>query len=81
MLLKSLTPLSELVVAPAGYSLQPTTRPLAAAASMSAGVVSSVRYSVMSGSKPLPAGTAAITRSRYAICFHPPKGVRTRELA
>jgi len=68
ILLKSLTPLSELVVAPAGYSLHAATSPLLAAASTSAGVVSSVKYSVISGSNPLPSGTAAITRSRYATC-------------
>ncbi|MNJ00528.1 hypothetical protein D3C73_1598820 [compost metagenome] len=58
------TPESELVVAPAGYSLAAYTMPLALAARMSSGLVRSVRYSTISGSKRLPAGRALRMRSR-----------------
>lgn len=61
----SVTPASEFVVAPAGYSLAATT-PAARAAEISSGEVLSVRYSVMSGVKSLPGGSAAKMRSRYA---------------
>jgi hypothetical protein len=61
------TPLSELVVAPAGYSLSAFTNPDAAAAATSAGVVRSVRYMAMRGSKGGdPAGRAAKMRARYS---------------
>jgi hypothetical protein len=62
--MRSVTPLSELVVAPAGYSLHALTTPVALAAAMSAGDVVSVRYSVISGSKFVPSGSAARMRSR-----------------
>jgi hypothetical protein len=62
----SVTPASECVVAPAGYSLTPCTTPEAFARSISCGGVESVRYSVISGWKVLPAGRAARIRWRYA---------------
>ncbi|MNV59015.1 hypothetical protein D3C71_1514150 [compost metagenome] len=64
MLSMLVTPESELVVAPAGYILAAYTKPLALAARMSSGLVRSVRYSTISGSKRLPAGRAARMRSR-----------------
>ena len=60
----AVTPESELVVAPAGYSFTAVTTPLSLAKAISAGEVRSVRYSVISGWKALPAGTAAMIRSR-----------------
>ena len=60
------TPASECVVAPAGYSLAPTTKPLAFALRISSGEVLSVRYSVICGSNLMPCGTAARMRARYA---------------
>ncbi|MCY1247915.1 hypothetical protein D3C72_1744750 [compost metagenome] len=60
----SVTPASLLVVAPAGYSLTPCTKPLALAATISSGLVLSVRYSVISGSNCMPAGSAARMRAR-----------------
>ena len=62
----SVTPASECVVAPAGYSLTPCTSPEPFARSISAGAVASVRYKVIMGSKRLPGGKAARIRSRYA---------------
>jgi hypothetical protein len=47
--LMSVTPESELVVAPAGYSFTATTKPLNLALAISAAFVLSVRYSVISG--------------------------------
>jgi len=64
MLSRLVTPESELVVAPAGYILAALTNPQAAAARMSAALVRSVRYRVISGSKALPAGRAARMRWR-----------------
>ena len=64
MRLMSVTPRSECVVAPAGYSFAATTRPLSFAARTSPGGVASVRYSVIRGSKSLPGRTAARIRSR-----------------
>ena len=61
---RSRTPASEWVVAPAGYSFTACTQGSAAAAWISSGVVASVRYSVISGSKSHAAGTAARMRSR-----------------
>ena len=58
----SVTPASELVVAPAGYSLSATT-PASLARAISSGGVLSVRYSVIKGSKATPAGTAAWMRA------------------
>ncbi|MNJ66445.1 hypothetical protein D3C77_625240 [compost metagenome] len=58
------TPESELVVAPAGYSLAACTKPVAFAARISSGWVRSVRYSTINGSKWLPVGRAARMRSR-----------------
>ncbi len=65
VLRRSVTPASLLVVAPAGYSLAPTT-PAAFARAISSGARLSVRYSDISGSNDTPAGTAARMRSRYA---------------
>ena len=62
----SVTPLSLLVVAPAGYSLHATT-PAAAASLMSSGVVLSVRYSVMRGSKSESGPKASVMRALYAL--------------
>ena len=62
----SVTPKSLLVVAPAGYSLHPRTKPDAAAASMSAALVLSVRYRVICGSNATPSGTAARIWARYS---------------
>jgi hypothetical protein len=59
----SVTPASLLVVAPAGYSLSATT-PAALARRISVGRVLSVRYSVISGVKQLPGGSASRMRSR-----------------
>ena len=68
---RSVTPESEFVVAPAGYSLQANTTPLAFASAMSSGVVWSVRYNVMSGVKaPLYAGSNADRmRWRYSTAI------------
>lgn len=60
----SLTPDSEFVVAPAGYHFIACTEPLSLAAAISDGGVLSVRYSVINGSNPMPAGTADRIRSR-----------------
>jgi hypothetical protein len=57
------TPFSELVVAPAGYILHALTTPAAFAAAISSGLVASVRYSVIIGSKFAPSGSAARIRS------------------
>ncbi len=59
----SVTPASLWVVAPAGYSFS-ATMPASRAARISAGGVWSVRYSVISGVKQLPAGSAASMRWR-----------------
>mmetsp|Transcript_19946 Transcript_19946/g.60390 ORF Transcript_19946/g.60390 Transcript_19946/m.60390 type:complete len:207 (+) Transcript_19946:541-1161(+) len=65
--IRSVTPESEFVVAPAGYSLQATTLPLSLAVWISSGVVLSVKYSVIRGSKPSASGgTHARMRSRYS---------------
>ena len=56
---RSVTPWSEFVVAPAGYSFTPCTKPLSRARRISSGGVLSVRYSVISGSNVIPAGSAA----------------------
>jgi hypothetical protein len=53
-----------LVVAPAGYSFTAWMKPLSWARRISSGSVLSVRYSVISGSKLMPAGSAARMRSR-----------------
>src|SRR6202041_2138092 len=64
--LTSVTPASEWVVAPAGYSLTPCTNPVARARSISSGGVVFVKYRVSSGSKRVFPGSAAMIRSRYA---------------
>ncbi len=55
------TPASEFVVAPAGYSLQATT-PAFFALAISSGVVLSVRYKTIKGLKFRPAGITASIR-------------------
>ena len=64
----SVTPLSEFVVAPAGYSLKATI-PFSFAVCTSSGFVSSVRYSVIRGSKSMPSGTACRMRLLYSIAW------------
>lgn len=64
----SVTPLSEFVVAPAGYSLKATT-PFSFAVCTSSGVVSSVRYSVIRGSNSMPSGIACRMRLLYSIAW------------
>ena len=65
--LKSETPASELVVAPAGYSFTPCTNPLAFAKAISSAVVLSVKYKVINGSKFKPTGRALKIRARYSL--------------
>src|SRR5215831_12644599 len=62
----AVTPESELVVAPAGYSLAPTMKALSRARRISSGGIASVKYNVIKGSNLAPLGTAATMRSRYA---------------
>ena len=62
---KSVTPESELVVAPAGYSLN-ATMPAALASRTVSGVVLSVKYNAIKGSKAKPCGTAAKICCLYA---------------
>ena len=60
---KSVTPESELVVAPAGYNLN-ATMPAAFAAATVATSVLSVKYKLIKGVNATPAGTAAKISSR-----------------
>ena len=73
----SVTPELELVVAPAGYSLK-ATAPAALAARTSSADVESVRYSVMSGRKLVPAGRQSLMRSSYATAYISAEWIQTR---